>query len=109
MTIIQEHGVVEFRFFSPCASSVSVTGSFNRWREDALLMQPSGDGWWVATARLSAGTHRFHYVTDGKWFTDFACSGIERNHGGRDSLLTVGSVPIPLLTDAPAPAQFPMQ
>jgi 1,4-alpha-glucan branching enzyme len=109
MTIIQEHGVVQFRFFGPCASRVSVAGSFNGWCEARLPMQPGGDGWWAATARLSAGTHRFRYVADGKRFTDLACKGIEKVHGGWDSVFTVGPNPTALLVDAPASRQFVMR
>lgn len=57
-----------------------------------MAMQPAGDGWWTAVAKLSNGEYRFRYLADGDWFTDFAAYGIEfTNDGTRSMLLVPGS------------------
>jgi 1,4-alpha-glucan branching enzyme len=89
MTSVSGGGRVEFRFFRPAASSVSVAGNFNDWEEDKMSMEPAGDGWWVAATKLNAGEYRFRYVADGKWYTDFAAYGVEPGKYGWDSVLVV--------------------
>lgn len=89
MTSLRADGLVEFRFYRPQVSRVSVAGTFNGWQDDALTMRKEQDGWWVAAARLPAGDHRFRYLADGHWFTDYASHGIEMGPKGIDSVLVV--------------------
>jgi 1,4-alpha-glucan branching enzyme len=89
MTTITKDGRVSFRFFRPEASQVKIAGDFNGWSGDKLLMQPAGDGWWRADAKIPSGDHRFRYLADGAWFTDYAAHGIEYSPHGINSMLFV--------------------
>ncbi|MFW6062114.1 MAG: hypothetical protein ACOC93_04825, partial [Planctomycetota bacterium] len=61
-----ENGWVEFRFFRPQASSVSIAGDFNCWRENELMMTKLPDGYWLARMRLPQGEYKFRYCADGE-------------------------------------------
>jgi 1,4-alpha-glucan branching enzyme len=92
MTSVKPNGSIEFRFYRPGVRDVRVVGCFNGWCTsplNALRMRPAGDGWWVATATLPPGDHRFRYVADGQWYTDYAANGIEHGKLGINSLLFV--------------------
>jgi len=89
MTTIKNQGEVEFRFFRPDSHSAGVAGDFNDWQADKLPMQPLGNGWWAARARLQPGEYRFRYNIDGHWFTDYAAYGVERGPLGYNSLLVI--------------------
>ena len=90
MTTVSKDGFVEFRFFRPHVSQVSVAGTFNRWRVGAMAMRAEGHGWWVARLNLPPGDYQFRYVADGQWFTDYAAHGLERIKGHWNSVLHVG-------------------
>jgi len=89
MTSVTVDGCVEFRFYRPQASRVSVVGEFNSWIDGILPMTPDGDGWWSASTRLSPGDYRFRYVADGTWYTDYASHGIEAGPNGWNAVLVV--------------------
>ena len=89
MTSISADGIVEFRFFRPHAQHVFIVGDFNGWRHDEWPMHNDG-GTWLLRVRLSPGTYRFRYVSDGCWFTDYASFGVRKNSfGSEDSVLVV--------------------
>ena len=95
MTSVKPNGSIEFRFYRPGVRDVRVVGCFNGWCTSpltALRMRPAGDGWWVATATLPPGDHRFRYVADGQWYTDYAANGIEHGKLGINSLLFVPEI-----------------
>ena len=93
MTSITIDGQVEFRFFRPNVSSVSLVGDFNGWNQQSLAMKSTGDGWWTTLMRFAAGEYRFRYLADGKWFNDYASYGVEPTKTGFNSILRViGSV-----------------
>lgn len=89
MTSVKGDGSVEFRFYRPWVSHVSVAGDFNGWRDGPLSMQPQGDGWWVANVDLPPGEYRFRYVADGRWYTDYAAHGVELSTAGWNAVLVV--------------------
>ena len=91
MTSVTVDGRVEFRFYRPRASKVSVVGEFNSWLQGLTPMQPDGDGWWTASAQLKAGEYRFRYVADGVWYTDYASHGIEAGPNGWNAVLVVAA------------------
>jgi len=88
MVTVQDNWV-EFSFYRPHASSVSLAGEFNDWRTGELPMVPSGGGYWTARVRLPAGEFRFRYCADGNWFTDYAAFGVEPGQFGLDSVVRV--------------------
>ncbi|MFN8208810.1 MAG: glycogen-binding domain-containing protein [Bacteroidales bacterium] len=51
------------------ARQVVLTGTFNRWRTDELLMEKTKDGWELRYI-LPAGTHEYKFIVDGQWITD---------------------------------------
>ena len=89
MTSVTGDGRVEFRFYRPRASQVSVVGEFNSWIDGTLPMTADGDGWWTATTQLAPGDYRFRYVADGVWYTDYASHGIEAGPTGWNAVLVV--------------------
>jgi hypothetical protein len=89
MTSITTDGHIEFRFYRPGATAVSVSGDFNGWSNNALTMEELGDGWWQAVAPLKKGEYRFRYFVDGEWFTDYAANGVEQTRFGWNSVLVV--------------------
>jgi len=95
MVEIGADGWAEFHFFRPQAAEVFVAGDFNQWRTDQLRMRRRADGYWVLRLPLPAGMHRFRYVADGAWYTDFAASGVEPARFGMDSLLLVPGRVVP--------------
>jgi len=99
MTSVTVDGCVEFRFYRPQASRVSVVGEFNSWIDGITPMKPEGDGWWAASAKLSPGEYRFRYVADGVWFTDYASHGIEAGPNGWNAVLVVSSPRVRFTSD----------
>ena len=89
MTSVTGDGCVEFRFYRPQASRVSVVGEFNSWIDGVLPMKPDGEGWWSASTKMSPGDYRFRYVADGVWYTDYASHGIEAGPTGWNAVLVV--------------------
>ena len=51
------------------AKQVVLSGSFNNWREDELLMHKTAHGWELPYT-LGAGNYEYRYRVDGKWVTD---------------------------------------
>lgn len=90
MTSLRPDGLIEFHFYRPNVSSVSIAGDFNGWRPDEVAMHPIGEGWWAAALRITPGEYRFRYSADGEWFADYAANGVEMNRKhGWTSILTV--------------------
>ncbi len=85
-------GSVEFRFFRPEASHVTVAGDFNGWHQGSFPMIRGEDGWWRYRISLSAGVYQFRYVADGVWYTDYAAFGLERTGLGWNSVLKVDPI-----------------
>ena len=93
-------GAVEFRFFCPAASVVTLAGEFNGWHQTSLPMTKGPDGWWRRQLRLAPGCYKFRYVGDGQWYTDYAAFGLEHGPFGPNSVVKVD---LPK-GDAPEPA-----
>lgn len=52
---------------------VSLSGSFNNWSQDVLLMHRDSDGVWrIEIPMLPKGTYKYKFLLDDKmWFEDF--------------------------------------
>ncbi len=63
---------IEFYIQNPCASQVSLAGSFNNWAQDALLMEPAKNGLWkIEIPMLPQGTYPYKFFIDDKvWMED---------------------------------------
>jgi len=89
-----------FRLIRPSATRVYLVGDFNNWSTTAIEMTAGDDGAWQADLDLEPGTYRFRYHVDGRWVTDFAAFGIERNTDGDwDSICYVPDSEMPAITD----------
>ncbi|MEO5673005.1 MAG: glycogen-binding domain-containing protein [Chitinophagales bacterium] len=51
------------------AKSVYLTGDFNNWAPETMLMKQLGNEW-IFSVHLSPGKHKYKYVVDGNWITD---------------------------------------
>jgi hypothetical protein len=71
------------------AHSVVLAGDFNGWKEDALLMERTADGWKTAYV-LGPGNYQYKYIVDGNWITDPANPAIvDDGLGNLNSFLVV--------------------
>lgn len=90
MVTVRVDGRVEFRFLAPRARRVQIAGEFTDWLRNPIEMKPHENGWWSISIRLPLGEHRFRYLVDGQWRTDFAAFGVAPNEFGQfDSMLFV--------------------
>ena len=63
---------IEFFAYNNCASQVSLSGSFNNWAQDVLLMKPDKDGLWkIEIPMLPKGKYRYKFFVDDRmWMED---------------------------------------
>ena len=81
--------LARFRFFRPAAKEACLVGDFNGWRNGELPMIPNDNGYWEAIVRLPEGSHRFRYLADGQWVTDYAACGVQAGPLGLDSVVRI--------------------
>jgi Glycogen recognition site of AMP-activated protein kinase len=51
------------------AKTVSLSGSFNGWKKDELIMTKTSSGWELPYT-LGPGNYEYKYIVDGKWVSD---------------------------------------
>lgn len=62
---------IEFYIQNPCASHISLAGTFNHWAHDSLLMEPSANGLWkIEIPMLPKGTYQYKFFVDDKTWTE---------------------------------------
>ena len=63
---------VSFYVHLPEAKQVSVVGSFNAWKKEALLMKRAGNGWWMTdpVTLPAPARHLYRFLLDGEKFYD---------------------------------------
>lgn len=72
------------------ATSVEVSGDFTDWEPVALTAGAPGQGEWLVTLPLKAGTYRFNVRVDGgEWTVPAGVTAMTDEFGGRVGLLTV--------------------
>ncbi len=89
--VVQRDGV-RFSYSAPSATSVSITGSFNRWdsRSNALT-GPDRDGVWIIVLPLPPGRYEYRYVVNGTdWVLDPSAPSVDDGLGDRNSLIVIG-------------------
>jgi hypothetical protein len=73
------------------ARSVILTGSFNDWRQDELLMNKTATGWELSYT-LSPGNYEYKFIVDGKWMTDPSNPlQVNNQEQTKNSILIVGA------------------
>jgi len=65
---------IEFFINNDCATQISLAGSFNRWAEDVLLMEPVVGGLWsIEIPMLPPGHYQYKFLVDEQnWIEDFS-------------------------------------
>ena len=83
---------IEFYIQNPCASHISLAGSFNHWAHDSLLMEPSANGLWkIEIPMLPKGTYQYKFFVDDKTWMDDIDNPLREPDGlnGFNSILMV--------------------
>jgi hypothetical protein len=80
MVHVDETGKTTFTFRHTVRGPVYLVGDFCQWQIDHLPMRRVNGHEWMLMLRLPPGVYEFRYLAEGKWFTDFAAFGLNRNH-----------------------------
>jgi hypothetical protein len=76
------------------ADRISLTGDFNEWRENDIILQQARSGVWQAIVDLPlGGRYQFRYVVDGQWCTDSHADGTADNSFGSQNSLIIATLP----------------
>lgn len=84
---------MQFVFYAPSASSVTLVGDFNDWdRRATPLARGGGEGVWTVTVPLAPGRHQYAFVVDGReWRPDpEAPRALADDFGQPNSVVLVG-------------------
>jgi len=65
---------IEFFVKHDCATQISLAGSFNKWAQDVLLMEPAAGGLWsIEIPMLPPGHYPYKFLVDEQnWIEDFS-------------------------------------
>lgn len=83
---------VKIYFYHPAASKVAVTGDFNGWNPEGVLLTASGEpGVWKTTLRLRPGAYSYNFIVDGNLLVPDpnAPDQMPDGYGGTNSILLV--------------------
>jgi 1,4-alpha-glucan branching enzyme len=83
---------VKIYFYHPAASKVAVTGDFNGWSPEGVLLTASGEpGVWKTTLRLRPGAYSYNFIVDGNLLVPDpnAPDQMPDGYGGTNSILLV--------------------
>lgn len=72
------------------AKQVILSGSFNGWRKDELVMQKTATGWQLPYT-LGSGDYQYKFIVDGAWILDPANSLTATMDGEKNSYLIIGA------------------
>lgn len=76
------------------ADRISLTGDFNEWRENDIMLLQARSGVWQATVDLPLGArYQFRYVVDGQWTTDCHADGMSDNEFGSQNSVIIATLP----------------
>lgn len=88
----QRKKTIEFYIENDCAHQISLSGSFNNWAQDVLLMQQGTKGTWkIEIPMLPRGTYRYKFFIDDKMWVEDVDNPLREPDGvtGWNSVLTV--------------------
>jgi len=83
---------IQFFLQNNCASHVSLSGSFNHWAHDALVMKPDRDGIWkIEIPMLPKGKYKYKFFVDDRMWTEDINNPLREPDGltGFNSILTI--------------------
>jgi len=72
----------EFKYFSPQAKKVTLSGSFNNWDTASLSAKKDSRGNWAVKVGLKPGRHEYKFFVDGSWVNDPRCKSCVTNSFG---------------------------
>ena len=72
------------------ASSVVLTGTFNKWRKDELFMKKTATGWELEYT-LGPGNHEYRVIVDGKEIKDAASRVTINNESSKNSIVVLNA------------------
>jgi 1,4-alpha-glucan branching enzyme len=78
---------VNFSYFAPNATRVSLAGDLNQWDSTTTPMKRMPDGGWVMSLSLHHGHHQYYFLVDGCRTLDPRSSGTVRNERGEPTSL----------------------
>ncbi len=61
---------VNFSFECPDANEVVLSGDFNSWDNQSLIMDKDENGIWGKKIKLAPGRYEYRFFVDGQWQTD---------------------------------------
>jgi hypothetical protein len=70
------------------AKKVILSGEFNNWNEQQLVMKKTDTGWELPYV-LAAGNYQYKFIVDGQWMTDPLNPHLASMHDHINSVLTV--------------------
>jgi len=70
--INKEKNTIEFFLYNDCAEQISLSGSFNHWAKDVLILEPGKNGLWkIEIPMLPQGRYEYKFCVDEKiWIED---------------------------------------
>ena len=70
--INRDKNTIEFVVYSDCAEQISLSGSFNHWAKDVLILEPGKNGLWkIDIPMLPEGRYQYKFCLDEKtWVED---------------------------------------
>lgn len=70
--INQQKKTIEFYIENTCAEEISLSGTFNHWAQDVLLMEPANNGLWkIEIPMLPHGKYHYKFLIDNRhWMED---------------------------------------
>lgn len=86
--------LVRFVFVDSAATRVTLVGSFNQWRRDATVFEPTGvAGVWAVQVTLPPGRHEYAFVvTHGgseRWVADPIAPRLRDDFGTESSVISI--------------------
>lgn len=86
--------VVRFVFVDSSATHVALVGSFNQWRRDATVFEPTGvPGVWAVEVALPAGRHEYAFVVSDsaaqRWVADPFAPRHRDDFGTESSVISI--------------------
>ena len=81
---------VDFEISADAGSEVILTGTFNDWSPDSVVLNDRGGGHFGRSLSLPRGRHEYKFVVNGVWTADPDCPRWEPNaHGSLNSVIIV--------------------
>jgi 1,4-alpha-glucan branching enzyme len=72
------------------AKVVLITGDFNSWKKEGLLLNHDGNGTWRTVLDLAPGEYQYRLLVDGKWHDHAqAMKRVPNPFGTENCVLTV--------------------